>query len=430
MPDYSAVQFHTVTTMACENPFDAFRLATESLPKDIYVRASYRSIFMNLVPRGTFPTGAGLVRSTFTIGRSEPTTDEPTFVPVTVTSGQTYTGSCNTTYNDVPVGFQENTYGPEKFGWRGPIICQDDLMINYNMEDFLSLYVPAISKNTERTISNRFASIYTSFVPKWVANTDFHSVAGDISAHPPASPDLTLDKSLCFLDQLMLDQVAATLNEEGASDPDTNGWITLGEDGPIYPLYIGQQASAQLLLENSELRQDRRFADMGEGNAAMLFKRIGATKVIKNFRHVINLFPPRYTYDANTGAYVRTPTWIMPSGTKGEVAEINPAWRAIESSPYEGAWVLSPWVFTSEILQSIASAAGLAWSPKNHVGEWQFIVGGKEISTTDCYDPLKKLGAHFAEYWHSPKPIYPVYGAFIIFSRCPGSTFPCANCIS
>jgi hypothetical protein len=410
--------------MACENPFDAFRLATESLPKDIYVRASYRSIFMNLVPRGTFPTGAGIVRSTFTVGRSEPTTDLPAFEAVTVQPGQTYLGACGTTYNDVGVGFVENTYSPEKFGWRGPIICQDDLMINYNMENFLALYVPAITKNTERTISNRFAAIYTSFVPKWVANTDFHSVDGDIGPLPPQTPDLTLDESSCFLDQEMLDHLAATLNEEGASDVDTNGWINLGEDGPIYPLYIGQEASAQLLLQNAELRQDRRFADMGEGNAAMLFKRIGATKVIKNFRHVVNLFPPRYSYDGTTWVNATAPSEV----TKGDVAKVNPNWRNPATAGFEGAWVLSPWVFTSEILQSIASAAGLSWSPKNHVGEWQFIVGGKEISTTDCYDPLKKLGAHFAEMWHAPKAIYPMYGAFIIFSRCPANTFPCTSC--
>lgn len=411
--------------MACENPFDAFRLATESLPKDIYVRASYRSIFMNLVPRGVYPQGAGLVRSTFTIGRSEPTTDEPAFEAVTITTGETYTGSCGTEYNDVPIGFLENTYSPEKFGWKGPIICQDDLMINYNMEQFLALYVPAMAKNTERTISNRFASIYTSFVPKAVANTDFHFVDGDISSHPPQSPDLTLDESTCFLDQDMLDETAAILNEEGASDPDTNGWITLGEDGPIYPLYIGQQASAQLLLQNAELRQDRRFADMGMGDAAMLFQRIGATRVIKNFRHVINLFPPRYSYV--DGAYVRTPTWVMDAGTKGEVAEVNPDWRSFSASPYEAAYVLSPWVFTSEILEPVNSAAGLNWSPKNHVGEWQFIVGGKEISETDCYDPLRKLGRHFAEFWASPKPIYPQYGRWIIFKRC-ASTFNCVQC--
>lgn len=413
--------------MACTNPFDAFRLATESLPRDIYVRATYRSIWMNLVPRGVFPQGAGVIRSTFTAGRTEPTTDEPSFNAVTVNTGGVYTGSCGVTYNNIAVGFNEGTYKPENFGWMGPPVCQDDLMINYNMENFLALYIPAISKFTERTISNRYASIYTTLVPKWVANTDFHQVAGATTSPPPQSPNLTLDQSSCFIDQEMLDTVAATLNEEGASDPDTNGWITLGEDGPIYPLYIGQETSAQLLLQNADLRQDRRFADMGDGDASMLFKRIGATKVIKNFRHVINLFPPRYSY-AN-GAYVRTPTWIMPNGTKGQVADVNPAWRDPVQSPFEAMWVLSPWVFTSEILEPVNAAAGLTWTPKNHVGEFIFVTGGREIfNDPTCYDPLKKQGAHFAEFWHAPKPIFGIYGAWIVFKRCPSAAYPCTQC--
>jgi hypothetical protein len=412
--------------MACENPFDAFRLATESLPDDIYVRASYRSIFMNLPPRGVYPRGAGIVRSTFTVGRSEPTTDEPAFEAVTVVDGETYEGACGTTYNNVEIGFVEGTYAPEKFGWRGPIICQDDLMINYNMENFLSLYVPAISKNTERTISNRFAAIYTHLVPKAAATTSFaYGSAG--SGAPPTSPVIPLDQATCFLDQDMLDYTAVVLNEEGASDPDTNGWITLGEDGPVYPLYIGQEASAQILLQNAELRQDRRDADSGAGDMSLLFKRIGATKIIKNFRHIINLFPPRYSYNAGTGNYTRVPTFVMNNGTKGKVADVNPNWRSFAAAPYEGCWVLSPWVFTSEILQPVNSAAGLSWSPKNHVGEWDFVVGGKEISTTDCYDPLKKLGAHFAEFWHAPKPIYPLYGRFIVFKRC-NAVVNCTSC--
>lgn len=380
---------------------------------------------MNLIPRGTYPRGIGLVRSTFTIGRSEPTTDTPAFEAITVTDGGTYIGSCGITYNDMPVGFNESTYGPEKFGWRGPIICQDDLQIQHDMEGFLNLYVPALAKNVRKTIGNRLASIYSSFVPKAAATTDFHFVDGDPGIHPPTAPDLTLDEATCALDQSMLDYTAATLNEEGAFQPDDNGWITLGEDGPIYPLYIGQEMSNQLLLENAELRQDRRFADMGEGNAAMLFKRIGATKVIKNFRHVINLFPPRYTYGG--GAYTRVPTWVNNAGTGGLVSSVNPNWKNPATAPYEAAYVLSPWVFKDEIMPPVNSAAGLNWMPKNYVGELMFITGGKEISTTDCYDPTKKLGAHFAEFRHAPKPIYPIYGRMILFKRCP-NTFNCTTC--
>ena len=408
--------------MACDNPFDAFRLATESLPDDVYVRASFRDIWTNLIPKEVYPNSAGLVRSTFTIGRSEPTTDEPAFTPITLSTGNTYTGSCGTTYSDVPVGFDEDTYAPEQFGWKGPTICQDDLIFNYKAAMFLQQYIPAITKNTLRTIGNRLAAIYTHYVPKGIADASF-TFGNPGTGAPPQSPDLTLDRATCELTQEMLDYTAVVLNQEGASDPNSNGWITLGEDGPIYPLYIGQEMSQRILLQNSDLRQDRRYADMGKGDASMLFQRVGATRVIKNFRHVINLFPPRYNYE--NGEYVRVPTWVMNSGTKGQVADINPDWT---NADFEGAWVLTPWVFHSEVIQPVNSAAGLNWTPKNYMGEWQFITGGEKINNPPCFDPLQKLGAHFAEYKHAPKPIFPTFGRFILFQRCPSDGYNCVSC--
>jgi hypothetical protein len=225
----------------------------------------------------------------------------------------------------------------------------------------------------------------------------------------------------------MLDHTATELNQDGASDPDTDGWIDLGPDGPIYPIYIGQEASQRLLLNNSELRQDARFAEMGMGmdtGGSQLFQRVGAGRVIKNFRHVINLLPPRYTYSA--GSYVRVNTWEMVAGTKGFVARVTDAWKA---APYEALLVLSPWVMHEELVRPVNSAAGLNWMPKSYFGEWLFVTGGKEISdATDCYDPLKKLGRHFAEYVHAIKPIFPEFGRWIVFERpCPGS-YDCVAC--
>ena len=38
--------------MACANVFNAFATATESLAQDVYKRASYRSMWLNLIERG------------------------------------------------------------------------------------------------------------------------------------------------------------------------------------------------------------------------------------------------------------------------------------------------------------------------------------------------------------------------------------------
>lgn len=388
------------------------------MPDEIYRRASYRDIWLNLIPSDVYKEGTGIEQSTFTIGRSEPTSDCETWDLITLSSGEVYTGSCNTTYNDTSIGFNEVLYHPEQFGLKGPVICQDDLIFNFHADRFLEAYIQELTKRAKRSYGNRFLNIYSHFVPKWVANADFTQSAGG-TGDPPDCPDLTLDQSQCNLTQEMLDVVAANLNEEGASDANSNGWINLGDDGPIYPLYIGQLASQAIQLNNAELRQDYRYAE-----PMALIKRIGASRVIRNFRHVINLFPPRYNYEG--GAYVRVPTWVNNTATKGLVADVNPAWR---NADFEAAFVLNPWVFHSEKIRPVNSAAGLSWSVKNYMGEWQFVAGGKEITDAGaaCYDPLKKLGRHFAEYKHAPRPIFPQYGAMILFQICPTSV-TCVSC--
>jgi hypothetical protein len=402
--------------MACDTPFDAFRMATEALGDDIYYQASFRDIAINLIPRSEFPRGIGLTQSTFTLARSEPTDDLPDFDPITVSDMAGPAGLCATTYQDVPVGFTERTYTPEKFGWKGPVVCSDDLIYNFKAERFLSGYIAAIGKHTIRTIGNRLWAIYDHLVPKFVANESSTTVAGGTGA-PPKVPGLTLPISLCHLDQSMLDSQAIELMEVGATDPDSNGWINFGDEGPIFPLLIGPQASKNLQLNNAELRQDYRWAD-----PMPLLKRLGATRVIGNFRHVINLFPPRYNYDGTK--YVRVPTWLMPAATKGQKAVINTEW---EQADFEGARILSPWVFHDEVIRPVNAAAGVTFGPKNYMGEWQFVVGGDNISTTKCFDPLQKLGAHFAEYHHAPRPIFPEYGRLLIFKRCQ-QNFACTTC--
>lgn len=416
--------FPTAVLGVCDTPLDAFRIATEYLPNDIYKRASWRDIAMNLVPRGMFTRGKGITHSVFTVGRSFPTTDLPDFEQIELTEGA-LVDPCSTTYQDVPVGLNEDTYGPEKFGWKGPVICQDKLIYEHNTDAFLMAYIQAITKNTIQTINNRLFAIYDHYVPKFIANETAENEVGG-TGHPPQDPlaGLTLAESECELTQEMLDSIAAELNEEGATEPNSNGWITLGDDGPAYPLQIGQLASKRIQLNNAELREDYRQAYSTDSSLANPFlKRIGATRVIGNFRHVINLFPPRYTYAG--GTYVRVPTWIMPAGTKGQVGTINPAWR---TAPFEGARVLSPWVFHDEIVQPVNSSAGISFPYKTYMGDWKFIVGGNNIATTHCFDPLGKYGAHFAEYHHAAKPIFPIFGRLIIFRRCALGTFECPTC--
>lgn len=412
--------------MACATPFDALRLAVEYLGPTLYKKANPDSrLWMEIIPREDAPQGIGLEQSVFTIGRSLPTTDEPDFDPIALTSGEDYTGSCGTTWNTLQNGFNETTFAPEQFGMQSEVICQDDLIYTFQAQAFWARYLPALAKNAAQQITNRYQAVYTHYAPKAVANEDFHTVDGGTGA-PPQHPDLTLDESLCELSQDMLDATAMELARDGATDPDSDGFITLGPDGPIYPLYISPEMSQKLLLDNAELREDMRFAAMGkEDTLNPLLMRLGTSRrVIKNFRHVPNLFPPRYTYAG--GEYTRVATWEMVAGTKGTVAQLTTAYK---NAPYEGAYVLTPWVFTSQIIKPVNHAAGnMTWSPKNYMGEWQFVTGGNRISPDHCYDPLEKLGRLYAEFKHWNKPIFPEFGRTLIYKRCQTYEFACNTC--
>lgn len=423
--------------MPCPTPFDVLRERVEDLGPTLYTRASWKDPWLNLIPREEYPIGAGETRSAFTIGRSEPSTDEETWAPVTTTSGGVFTGSCATTYIQTQVGYKEVQYKPEGFGLVGPLVCQDDLTLHWNSQDFWEKYFMALEKRNMKSLINRLENIYITYSTKVVANSDgsVSEYAGNITTQPPASATDLGGAAVpgCGLSQDLLDQEAVTLAEEGADHENTNGWITQGESGPEFPILIGQSASNQILLNNAELRSDYRQAFMGWGDANPVIQRIGASRIIKNFRHIITRFPARYGY--TNGAFYRVPTWVMSTASadasKGQVAIVNPDWRNANIAAYEAAIVLNPYVYHEEPLRPVNTAPGMKWTAQNYMGEWRFVTGNDALlgfsGCTGVSDPVHKLGRHFAEYRHAAKPIFPTFGRTILFRRC-ADVVSCVTC--
>jgi len=406
--------------MACSNVFDAFAIATQNLSDEVYRNASFRSVWINAIPRGTFETGKGTVKTTFAIENSEPTSDQETWTQITnssVTGGSSGNagGSCSSSFEDVEVGYTSRTFNPEAFSLAGPILCKDDLIYDHNVDTFLRAYIEEMTKRSQRSWEKRYETLYMKFASKVsVGNSNnIIDTENDITALT------TMGEADSTLTQQYLDQIAVELIDRGATNPDSNGFITFGEDGPVFPLLVGMEASQQIALNNSELRQDFRDAESGKGGAAELMSRLGATRSIKNFRHIPNLRPPRFTYDSGTNSYVRVNTYLMSNATSGKKAVLNPAYIA---ATHEAAIVLNPAVFTSEIVPPVNAAGGVSWNPTSYMGEWRWVTGGNKIQDAgaSCLDPLDKLGRHFAEFKHAPRPEFPSYGMTMIFKRACG----------
>ena len=418
------VRFNSVCKffMACANVFNAFAVATESLAEDVYKRASYRSMWLNMVERGEYPQGTGLTQTSFNTTSIEPTAAE-TWSAITLASGNPgdNEGACNVTYNDVPVGYNAVTWGPERFALKGPLLCKDDLTFDHRVEAFLRVYLEKLSVRAQRSWETRYQNTFAKFAIKAVADSSFtqvETIPSGVNEFPwidGVSTGQALNQSTSELTQEMLDVAAATLIRNGATNPDSSGFISYSSDGPVFPLYIGLEASQRIAQNNPAFREDIRQAEMGAGAGAELLKRIGANRVIKNYRHVPNLFPPRFSYAG--GKYTLIQPFTSANGTKGTVFSVNPTWT---TAAYEGAFIVTPYVFKSHIVRPVNRVGDLSWMPTNYMGEWQWVTGGYKLST-DCPDPLEKKGQHYAEFIHAAEPIFTNQGMTIIFRRCSGA---------
>lgn len=405
--------------MACPDPFDAVAIATEHLSNDIYETAVPNSFWLNAISRGKYDGGRGLTTTTYQMANLRPDNDQNVWTPISLISAESLQGPCAVTFKEVAWGYDEHTYSPLEFGYQGPVICRDQLLFSTKekVTAFFSKYIGDMARLIETEWSNHYQFLYIELSNKMslVGNGEIVSFS-----HSPTAGNWPTTAPTSELTQCYLNDIAARLNAVGANTPDGKGYITMADQGPVYTLEIGQEMSNKLTSVNAELRADYRFADMGKGDQSTLMQRIGATRILFNFRHKVVLNPPRYTFAG--GVFTRVNYWDIVAATKGEKAVVNPAWLA---APYEAAIVVNPKVFMSEILAPMnATAPGINFDPINWSGEWKWVTGRDAFEDPTCFDPYHNRGRHFAIMRHAPKPMLPEYGWTILFKRCQPQCTP------
>jgi hypothetical protein len=402
--------------MACGNIFEAFKVAQEHLGEELYRRASFSSIWGNLVPKGEFPKHVGLTKSVFEMGNAYPTSDERTWDAYTLANGSNK-GACGYNFQDYTVGFDELTYSPSHLQMRGPLLCKDDLNFDHMAPQFLNGYVEELTKLVQTELDNKLQKEYYTKVPKAVMTSAF-----PISA---AGASLTLAEATSDLTQEALDKAYVHLIHKRASNPDSNGFVSLDNGGPLFSLYLGMEASQAIILNNSEFRKDLREGSMN----SELFRRLGANTAIKGFRHIINPLPARFSYAA--GAYTRVNTFANVTGSgAGTYQDINPDYLDPTTAPYEAAYVLSSDVMSWDWVRPDNQVGSTRWEPQSYMGDWQFITGPEACANDGTgYDPFGKNGRHIAEMSGAAKPgSNRSAGLMILYKRCQLNTLTTVTC--
>ena len=150
-----------------------------------------------------------------------------------------------------------------------------------------------------------------------------------------------------------------------------------------------------------------------------MLARIGADRVTGNFRHIVVTNPARFKRNAGDTGYDRVSEHAAGSPTKGTSTVLNPRYTGKDISDgdgvYEAAIALVPSVMKQLVVPS-QTPGGLAFSPENYSGDWQFITGDYK-NADGCADPLEVYGRHYGQYEMAFEPVFGDHGATLLFKR-------------
>lgn len=407
--------------MACD-ALTAFAVATENLGMELIRVPADPDIFNGAIPKGTFARNKGVVETVFTLQHSEPSFDSPSFTAITLDGSGQPTPACNPSFTTADVAFISRTYGPKEFDMKGPEICRTQLDFIHNPGAFLSGYVNEIARWSKRVMEFAIREDYINFADVFVdpayggpGKYPGPNAWGLTAGQSPFTTGAAFPVPLSDLTQDSLDLIADDLLNVGATEPDSSGYVTWGGEGPVFTLLVNRIRSSNILKNNSERRQDARYASEGleQVSDLSLWKRLSAGRIIGNFRHMPIGNAPRANVVGGKLVRVNTYNDVTAIGTDGQQYT-----NAYLTAGYEAAIVLLPSAMTAEFVLPYT------WEftdAKNYMGDWEFLVGGERIDPS-CYDPFHDRGRHFGKIVYAPKPMIPYHAKLIWYKRCTNIT--------
>ena len=213
----------------------------------------------------------------------------------------------------------------------------------------------------------------------------------------------------------LLDLYRIQLLRDGAADS-----ALLQQNGaPLMTVVASPEWIGNTIRTNSDIRQDIRWAESGEGNNATLLKAFGINHSYDGFMFLADLFPRRFTCAA--GVYTEVPAFVQADATKGMKYDINPAYR---TAPYEEAFIFDPMVFTQLIPQPITNPApNFRFDPVSYVGDIKIL----NIPNEQC-NPDQNILRHRIVMAAASEPKHVWKGVAFVFLRCDPACNNASTC--
>jgi hypothetical protein len=209
------------------------------------------------------------------------------------------------------------------------------------------------------------------------------------------------------INQYLLDDLYQQIIQDGGGmEP-----YAMRNGSALLPLICSQEAHRTIIKGDASVREDFRFADMGEGENATLLKSWNVDQSYGGYMHMIDNKMPRY--DFVNGAWVERPFYSSSATTIGNELVVNPAYK---TAAYEDCYIWNPNVVIRQVPKPRSSVgADTRGNAVNFNGEvmWRNIPDKVE-------NPYEDIGFWAAALYAAYKPAKIQYGYVVRFLRCPG----------
>lgn len=416
-----------MATISCSTVNDLFSRETNRFSVDVWERYSVDGPWGRLTRVGKFPQGMGTTLTEITVERVLSGSFENSWANVG-TSGDgiadgNVSNGCVPSPTNLSFGQTYRTWNLQTQSYQTPCICLDDLKTSFQIESQIAKTVEQLTQLTKTVLDNRRRSAYLQITNKIQSgyNTEYSFNSNSSIPSTASGGDLNycvngtsvgLPAPTYQLSQDQLDELRVVLIRDGA------GHNALGKENgaPVLGLVTSPETSRQLLRNNSDLRQDIRYATPSE-----LIAPLGVDRSFAGYYHLVDMEVPRFTYSTPTynssgvltsGGWTQIYPFVSVSTNKGIAWNHNPAY---DVAPYEAAFIFHPDVYEEAVQQVGPNIPGAAFDDYPYYYSGQFFW----LNIRDAVqNPLGKIGRWLAVFQNGTRPIAPYLGRTIIHKRC------------
>ena len=306
-------------------------------------------------------------------------------------------GTCQTAGQSIDTfGITLRSASLKKAALNSPDICLDDLQFAWQVEDQVKNIVRVLSENTKWVWTNAYQDEYIAAAGSKIIAAPNLPTGSSTFLATPATSKLTWG---------ILEHVYEQLGYAGGG---INPFARVDEMTPIYAAVGERFTFHDLKRQDSNTRDDFRYAYEGSETQSPMLGAPGLSGVYRGFRFFTVEFPPRY--DFVSGAWVRRQPFASTPATKGDKWDV--------SSAYKNAEYTDTVIYHADVLKVLIpkpkTRAPMAYNPQHSwTGEFVF----RNIPDRDC-NVDGNVGFFRALFAYGPKVERPDLGFVIRHKRC------------